>query len=90
MKLWVRILGFVLLAGLAFAFAAANGGELVTLDLWLVRIRGLSLPTVVFGSVLLGMVTVFLVGLRADLRTRRTLRRYRRELERRGQIETEG
>lgn len=84
MKLWVRIVGFVLLAGLAFAFAATNGSETVTVDLWLVRLRGVSLPAVVFGSVVLGMVVVFLVGLRADLRTRRTLRRYRRELERGG------
>lgn len=90
MKLWVRIAGFALLAGLAFAFAATNGAETVTVDLWLVRIRGVSLPAVVFGSVLLGMVIVFLVGLRADLRTRRTLRRYRRELERRGETRKEG
>lgn len=81
MKTWIRVLGFVVLAGLAFAFAAANGSQVVQLDLGLLTLRQVSLPVVVFASVLLGMLVVFLAGLRADLRTRRVLRRYRSELE---------
>lgn len=86
MKTWIRILGFVVLAGLAFAFAAANGGQAVQLDLGVVTFRRVSLPVVVFGSVLAGMLAVFLAGLRADLRTRKVVRRYRRELERSGAV----
>ena len=84
MKVWIRVLGFVLLAALAFAFAAANGGQAVRLELGLVTFRSVPLPVVVFGAVLLGMVVVFLAGLRADLRTRKVLRRYRRQLEESG------
>ena len=86
MKVWIRVLGFVVLAGLAFAFAAANGGQVVRVELGIATLRNVSLPVVVFGSVLLGMVVVFLAGLRADLRTRKVLRRYRRELERSGAV----
>lgn len=81
MRVWLRVLGFVLVAGLAFAFAAANGSQRVTVELGIVTLRSVSLPVVVFGSVLVGMLSVFLAGLRADLRTRKTLRRYREVLE---------
>lgn len=86
MKVWIRVLGFVVLAGLAFAFAAANGGQVVRVELGITTLRNVSLPVVVFGSVLLGMVVVFLAGIRADLRTRKVLRRYRRQLERSGAV----
>lgn len=81
MKTWVRVLNFVLLAGAAAAFAIANGGYRVPVELGIVRFRAVSLPVVVFASVLLGMLLVFVAGLAADLRTRRMLRRYRRVLE---------
>lgn len=81
MKFWVRALTFVVVAGLAFAFAVANGDQQVTVELGLVTLRSVSLPVLVFGSVLVGMVAVFVAGLRADLRTRRTLRRYREVIE---------
>lgn len=81
MKFWIRALTFVVVAGLAFAFAVANGDQQVTVDLGLVTLRSVSVPLLVFGSVLLGMLAVFLAGLRADLRTRRTLRRYREVIE---------
>lgn len=81
MKFWVRALTFVLVAGLAFGFAVANGDQQVTVELGLVTLRSVSLPVLVFGAVLVGMLAVFLAGLRADLRTRRTLRRYREVIE---------
>lgn len=81
MKFWVRALTFVVVAGLAFAFAVANGDQQVTVELGLVTLRSVSLPVLVFGSVLVGMLAVFVAGLRADLRTRRTLRRYREVIE---------
>lgn len=84
MKLWVRILALVVVVGAATAFAAANGGQVVRLDLGLVVITNVSVPMLVFGSVLVGMVAVLLAGLRADLRTRRRLQRYREVLDREG------
>jgi uncharacterized integral membrane protein len=49
----------------------------VPIHLWIVTIRSVSLPVVVFTSVVVGMLMVLLAGLRADLKTRRMLRRYR-------------
>jgi len=63
-------------AALAVLFAAQNGGVRVPLNLGVVTLRSVSLPIVVFTSVILGMVLVLLAGLKADLRTRRMLRRY--------------
>lgn len=77
MKGWVGLVNLFLVLAAATLFAAANGGELVRVDLGLVAFRGVSLPVVVFVSVLLGMAACLLVGLRADLRNRRRLRRYR-------------
>ncbi len=82
MKHLVRGLNVVLLAGLAAGFAVANGNERVTVELGLITVRRVSLPLVVFVSVLLGMLLVLAAGLRADLRTRRRLRRYRELLDR--------
>jgi uncharacterized integral membrane protein len=63
-------------AALAVLFAVQNGGVRVPLNLGVVTLRSVSLPIVVFTSVILGMVLVLLAGLKADLRTRRMLRRY--------------
>lgn len=71
-----RILFIVAFAALAAGFAVQNGATRVTLHLGIVTLRSVSLPGVVFGSIVLGMVMVFLAGLRADLRTRRMIRRY--------------
>jgi hypothetical protein len=48
----------------------------VTVDLVLLRLT-VPLPLVVFGSVLVGMLAVLLVGLKADLQTRRAIQRFR-------------
>lgn len=77
----VRILNFLLLLGAAALFAVLNFGERVDLHFGLFTLRSVSLPLVVFGSVLIGMLVQLLVGLRADLRTRKRLRRYRSALE---------
>lgn len=79
-RLWSRVLAFVLVAGAAFWFTVENAARQVTVDLILFRVSA-SVPLVVFGSVLAGMIIVFLVGLRADLQTRRTLERFRRTME---------
>lgn len=81
MKFWIRALTFVVVAGLAFAFAVANGDQRVTVELGVTTLQSVPLPVLVFAAVLAGMLAVFLAGLRADLRTRRTLRRYREVIE---------
>ena len=77
MKGWVGLLNLALVLVAATLFAAAHGGQLVRIDLGIVTFRRVSLSTVVFVSVLVGMAACLLVGLRADLRNRRRLRRYR-------------
>jgi len=54
----------------AFWFAAANADEVVLVDLVLLRLR-VSLPLLMFGSVLMGMGVAFLVGWRADRKEHR-------------------
>ena len=70
MRLTSRFLGLALLILAAFWFAAANADEMVLVDLVLVRLR-ISLPLLVFGSVIGGMGVAFLVGWRAEQRARR-------------------
>ena len=64
-------------SALASVFAWLNIGERVTLRLGIVTLRSIPLSAVVFLSILIGMTLVFAVGLRADLKTRRMLLRYR-------------
>ncbi len=75
-----RILGGLLFVVVAVGFAWLNGGQHVGLHLGLFRLRSVSLPAVVFGAFLAGMLTLFLASLRSDLRTRRMLARYREAL----------
>lgn len=82
MKRWIRVLNFLVVAGAATAFAAANGDQWVRIELGVVTLSRVSLPVVVFASVLLGMVLVLAAGLRGDLRARRRLRRYEELLDR--------
>lgn len=66
-----------LFSAIAALFAVQNGAARVPVNLGIVSLRSVSLPVVVFSAVILGMLLVFLAGLRADLKTRRMLRRYR-------------
>jgi uncharacterized integral membrane protein len=75
-----RIATVVGCAILAALFAWLNAGETVTLRFGFATLRSVGLPAVVFGAILFGMALLFAVGLRADLKTRRMLRRYREEL----------
>ncbi len=73
---WRMVLVAVFCA-VAALFAVQNGGIHVPIHLGIVTVRSVSLPVVVFTSVIVGMLMVLLAGLRADLKTRRMLRRYR-------------
>lgn len=68
------------LALFAAAFAWLNGDVSVGVNLGLVRFDAVPLPIVVFTAFLLGMLTLFLASLKADLRMQRMLRRYREAL----------
>lgn len=71
---WLPLLAVVLLSGL---FAYLNGAERITLNLGLAILYQVRLVPVVFGAFVLGMIMMFLVGLRHDLRVRRLLRERR-------------
>lgn len=68
------------LALIAAAFAWLNGDVRVGVNLGIARIDAAPLPVVVFVAFLLGMLTLFLASLKADLRMQRMLRRYREAL----------
>ncbi|HEX7091426.1 MAG TPA: hypothetical protein VF192_14905 [Longimicrobiales bacterium] len=68
-----RVAALLLLAALA-GFAYFNAGERVTLRLGVFVITGVPLSIVITGAALLGMLAMFVVGLRTDLRVRRLLR----------------
>ncbi len=72
-----RMLFVAVFSGVAALFAVQNGAIRVPLHLGIVSLRSVSLPVVVFSAVVVGMLMVLLAGLRADLKTRRMLRRYR-------------
>ncbi len=71
-----RIAGGVVAVVALGWFAYANGGQTVDLHLGLFTLRGVSLPVVVYGSVIAGMLLVVGVSARADLRAQKALKRY--------------
>ena len=70
----------VAVAMVATVFAVFNGGERVTVRLGIATLQSVPLSAVVLVSVVVGMLVVFVAGLRADLRMRRMVRRYRQAL----------
>lgn len=84
MSRWLRVLDFVLLLAVAVGFTAANGAERVQVELGVLTLQRVSLPAVVFASVLVGMLLCILAGLRADLRNRRRIERWEEFRDREG------
>ena len=68
---WTAVSLLVLIAGL---FSFLNAGERVAVNLGFTTIYRISLVGLVFGAFLLGMVAMFLFGLRHDRRIREALR----------------
>ena len=68
---WTSVALLVAVAGL---FSFLNAGERVALNLGFTTIYRISVVGLVFGSFLLGMVAMFLFGLRHDRRIRDALR----------------
>ena len=74
----IRVGGGVIAVLVLAWFANANTGERVDVDFLLFTLRDISLSVVLFGAVIVGMLLILAVGLRADLKTRREIRNYRR------------
>lgn len=70
---WKRWIGPVAIALIATFFAYLNAGERVAINLGFAYLYRLPLSGVIFTTFLLGMISMFLLGLRHDLRVRRAL-----------------
>ncbi|NIN73053.1 MAG: hypothetical protein GTO46_14220 [Gemmatimonadetes bacterium] len=75
-ELTFKVIGGALIVALLAWFAYANSDQSVDIKLGLFTLRGISLPVLVYGSVVLGMLLMIAVGLRNDVRTRQALDRY--------------
>jgi hypothetical protein len=73
---WGRRLVLALVAFLAAALTLLNAGQRVSLDIGFTVLYRISLVGLVLLAFVLGMVTMFLLGLEHDLRVRRTLREH--------------
>ena len=71
---WGRWIGVATLVTAAAFFSFLNASERATLDLGFTVLYRVSLVGLVFGSFLLGMITMFLFGLRYDRKVRDALR----------------
>jgi uncharacterized integral membrane protein len=71
---WWRWAGLALIGALAALFASFNSGERVALNLGFTIFYRVPLVPLIFLAFLVGMTTMFLLGLRHDLRVRRALR----------------
>lgn len=70
---WLPLLAIVLLSGF---FAYLNGEERITLNLGFTIYYRVRLVPIVFGAFILGMIAMFLLGLRHDMQVRRALREH--------------
>jgi len=68
------ILSIMVVVVLAMAFAAANAGNRVTLELGLITLYRAPVTLVAFSGLLVGMVVMFVAGIHSDLKVRRILR----------------
>ncbi len=70
----LSVLGALIMVVIAMAFAALNTEQRVVLRLGFVTLRQVSLTTVAFGGLVLGMLVMLVAGIRSDLRVRAILR----------------
>lgn len=73
---WRRWIGLAALAIVAAVFAYLNSGERTAIHLGFTVLYQVPLVGLVFTVYLLGMATMFVLGLRHDLRVRRALRQH--------------
>lgn len=70
---WARRIGVISLVLVSGLFSFLNAGERVTLNMGVTTLYRISLVGLIFIAFLLGMLTMFLFGLRQDRRVRRAL-----------------
>lgn len=70
----VRVIGGALALIVLAWFAYENASERVDVEFLLFTLRDVSLPTLLYGAVIVGMLVILGVGFRSDLRLRRQLR----------------
>ncbi len=80
------VLSVVIVVLAAMAFAAANAGHRVTLDLGLFTLYRVPVTLVAFGGLFTGMVLMFVAGIHSDLKVRRILRERLMEESRQEQV----
>lgn len=71
---WWRWGGLAVIGVLAAVIASFNSGERVALNLGFAVLYQIPLVPLIFGAFIGGMVAMFLLGLRQDLRLRKALR----------------
>ncbi len=74
MRRFLAVLALVTVILLAMGFAAANAGHRATLSLGLVTFYRAPVTLVAFAGLFVGMLLMFAVGIRTDLKVRRILR----------------
>jgi hypothetical protein len=67
-------LGALAILVLSIAFAASNGAQRVTVDLWIVVFHRVPVTFVAFGGLFTGMVVMLIAGVQSDLKVRSILR----------------
>ena len=70
---WLRWAGLGLIGAVAALCASFNSGERVALSLGFTTLYRIPLVPLIFAAFVAGMATMFLLGLRHDLRVRRAL-----------------
>lgn len=70
---WAPRIGVITLVLVSGLFSFLNAGERVTLNIGVTTLYRISLVGLIFIAFLLGMLTMFLFGLRQDRRVRRAL-----------------
>lgn len=70
----LSVLGVLVVIVLAMGFAALNTGQHVTLHLGFITFHRVSLTSVAFAALLVGMLVMLVAGIRSDLRVRAILR----------------
>jgi uncharacterized integral membrane protein len=74
MSRFLGILSVLVVLLASMAFAAANAGHRVTIDLFLFTLYQVPVTLVAFSGLFVGMVVMFLTGIHTDLKVRRILR----------------
>lgn len=70
----LSVLGVLVIIVLAMGFAALNTAQHVTLHLGFVTFYHVSITSVAFGALIVGMLVMLVAGIRSDLRVRTILR----------------